>query len=231
MPTRRERPQLARVWHTLTLVNCGAAIVIQLVLVIRGINVLVEPDGTSASAAERVLRFFSYFTIQSNVLALVTAAALVARPDHDGRAWRLLRFAAVLGMTTTFIVYYVALRPILDLEGLPRVTDAMFHYLGPVLVLSGWLLFGPPGRVTRSIALSVLVWPIVYLIYTQLLGAATGWYPYPFLDADEHSLSGVLLNALLITLLVLCLAAVLLAADRELGRRSPVRSIGGSRSS
>ena len=61
----------------------------QLVLVVRGVNVLVEDDGTAAPAAERVVRFFSYFTIQSNMLACVTALTLVRRPDRDGRWWRI----------------------------------------------------------------------------------------------------------------------------------------------
>ncbi len=212
------RSQTAKVWHTLTVLNCGIALVIQLVLVIRGHTVLVEPDGSSAAAPERVLRFFSYFTVQSNVLATVTAALLVTKPDRAGRAWDVVRFAAVLGMATTFVVYVVALAPILDLHGIAWITDVMFHYTGPALVLGGWLIFGPRRRLDRRVVVAVICWPVIYFGYTQLLGALTGWYPYPFLDAGEHSSARVLVNAAVVTALVLGLAAACLALDRRLDR-------------
>ncbi len=213
------RPLAGRAWHALTAVNCGLALVIQLVLVIRGHTVLVEADGTTAGAPERVLRFFSYFTVQSNILAAVTAALLAIRPQRSGRGWDVVRFAAVLGMTTTIIVYVVALAPILDLHGIAWVTDVMFHYIGPVLTLGGWLLFGPWGRIDRGVVVAVICWPVAYFGYTQVLGAGTDWYPYPFLDAGKHGTAQVLLNALVVTALVLGLAAAFGALDRRLDRR------------
>lgn len=218
------RARVAGAWHSLTVLNCGAALVIQLVLVIKGHTVLVEPDGSTAGAPERVLRFFSSFTVQSNILAAVTGALLVVRPNRDGRGWRIVRLAAVLGMTTTFIVYVVALAPILDLHGVALVTDTMFHYIGPVLTLGGWLLFGRRGQVSRSVIAAVICWPLSYFVYTQLLGAASGWYPYPFLDAGEHGTGGVLLNAGIVTVLVLLLAGGFRTADRWLDRHMPAPS-------
>ena len=55
--TRRDRAAFA--WYAVTALNCGLALVIQLVLVAKGHNVLVEPDGSTAGAPERLLRFFS----------------------------------------------------------------------------------------------------------------------------------------------------------------------------
>jgi len=214
------RPELAKFWHGATVVNGVVAIVIQLTLVIGGVGVLVEENGTSAAAPERVLRFFSYFTIQSNILAVVTAALLIAQPHRDGGGWRALRFAALLGMTTTLIVYFVALRPILDLDGLAWLTDVMFHYVGPALTLIGWVAFGPWGRIDRRVIVTVILWPIGYFAYTQLLGRLSSWYPYPFLDADEHGTGQVLVNAAVVTVLVLSLSGAFWAADRWFERRA-----------
>ena len=103
------QPSLARAWHTLTFIVIAVSIVTQLVLVIQGHGVLVRPDGRTAGLAERVLRFFSYFTIQSNLMAAGTALGLITRPDRDGRSWRMLRVAAIVGMTVTFITYILSL--------------------------------------------------------------------------------------------------------------------------
>jgi hypothetical protein len=97
------RQPLAKTWHALTILVISASILTQFVLVIQGHGVLVRPDGRTAGLAERLLRFFSYFTIQSNLLAAETAVGLIACPDRDGRTWRVVRVAAIVGMTVTFI--------------------------------------------------------------------------------------------------------------------------------
>lgn len=213
---RHER--VAAGWHACTVLVIASAIVIQLVLVVRGVNVLVEDDGGSAAAPERVLRFFSYFTVQSNIVAMVTAALLLRDPRRDGRAWRVARFAAILAMAVTFVVHIVVLRPLLDLEGAPWLTDLLFHYVAPVLTVGGWLLFGPAARASPRVLGVVIVWPLAYFVYTQLLGAVSGWYPYPFLDSGTLGLARVGLNAVGMTVLVLALGGAFVAADRRLPR-------------
>ena len=162
---------------------------VQLVLVIRGSSVLVVPENLVAPLAERVLRFFSYFTIQSNLLAAGTALSLIARPDRDGRTWRVMRVAAIVGMTVTFIVYMIVLRPIVHLTGIAKLTDIGFHYVAPVLTVAGWLFFGPWPRIDVESLVRHLAWPVSYLIYILVLGAVTGWYPYPFINVSRARLS------------------------------------------
>lgn len=191
--------------------------VTQLVLVIGGHGVLVEPDGRTAGLAERVLRFFSYFTIQSNLLAAGTALALVARAGRDGRTWRVLRIAAIVGMTVTFIVYMVALRPLVHLHGVARLTDIGFHYIAPVLTVLGWFLFGPWPRFDIPSLLRQLAWPLSYLVYTLVLGAITGWYPYPFINVDTLGYPRTLLHAVVVTVLLLLIGAIYRVLDTRRG--------------
>ena len=127
-------------------------------------------------------------------------------------------------MTTTIIVYVIVLAPILDLHGIAQVTNVMFHYIGPVLTLGGWLLFDRHGHVTRRLIGVVIFWPLAYFVYTQVLGAISDWYPYPFLDADKHGTGRVLLNAVVVTVLVVGLALVFLAVDRRLAERADRRT-------
>ena len=207
----------AKTWHALTFLLIAVAVSTQLALVILGHGVQVDPDGRIAGTAERALRFFSYFTIQSNLLAAATALTLIARPDRDGRTWRVLRVAAVVGMTVTFIVYMIVLRPIVHLQGIAKLTDIAFHYVAPPLTVIGWLLFGPWPRIDSASLLRHLAWPFGYLAYVLALGAITGWYPYPFIDVGKLGYPRTLRNALALTALLLIVGAIFRLFDTKRG--------------
>lgn len=204
----------ARGWHSLTLIVVAAALILQVGLVIQGQAVLSETQVPPLST--RLWHLVGYFTIQSNVLAAVAAATLVRNPDRDGPLWRVLRIDAVLGITLTGLVHFFLLRPLQDLEGLNAVADAGLHLAVPVLVLTGWLIFGPRPRLTMSTLLWSLLWPVAWLVVTLLLGAATQWYPYPFLDVDARGLGAVLLTCGAVTLVFLLLAGMAWWADSRL---------------
>jgi hypothetical protein len=204
-------------WNAVIATVVLASVVTQLVLVIRGVDVLVEADETKAPTGERVLRFFSYFTIQSNLLAMATAITLALRPDRDGRWWRIVRIAAVVGMTVTFFVYFAALRPILDLHGIGKLTDVCFHYVVPLMVAGGWLLFGPRPRIDPGSLVRHLAWPVAYLAYILVLGAITDWYPYPFIDVGDLGYATTLFHAVLVTALLLVVGGAYWYFDKRLG--------------
>jgi hypothetical protein len=66
-------------WHVVTLLVIVVSLGTQLVLVVRGIDVLVPEEGQATPGVlTRVLRFFSYFTVQSNVLVALSVLPLVA---------------------------------------------------------------------------------------------------------------------------------------------------------
>lgn len=216
----------ARPWHLLTGLVSAAAFVVQIVLVWRGVNVLSLPDGSRPGLGERLARFFSFFTIQSNVLVILAAAGLAARPDRDGRWWQVLRLAGLVGITVTVLVYLVALRPILDLSGMSAVSDFGLHIATPVLAIGGWLLFDPrrPGRPRwgiRELGWSLL-WPAAYVCYSLIRGELTGWYPYPFVDVTKLGYPETLRNLALVIVLMLVVGAAYVLVDRRLGsaRRS-----------
>ncbi|MBC7639003.1 MAG: Pr6Pr family membrane protein [Rhodoferax sp.] len=108
---------------------------LQLVLVVRGGQVLDEV--TPPALGMRLARFVAYFTIQSNVLVAITALTLAHDPARDGRAWRVLRLAAVVGIAVTGLVHFVLLRPLLDLDGADWAADKLLHMVVPVLALVG----------------------------------------------------------------------------------------------
>ncbi len=204
----------ARRWHLLTAVVAIVALALQLALVIRGGQVLDEVEPPVIGL--RLARFIAYFTIQSNVLVAVVATTLAIDPLRDGPRWRVVRLAAITGITVTGLVHFVLLRPLLHLDGADWAADKLLHMVVPVLAVAGWAVFGPRPRVTRSVAGWVLVWPIAWLLVTLLVGGLTGWYPYPFLDHREDGAAAVAVTSVGVTVLFLALLALASYVDRRL---------------
>lgn len=208
----------ARLWHGAT---CGIAVfalVTQTILVIGGAGVLVEDD--PPARPERILRLLGYFTIQSNLLVAVSTFDLARDPLRDGRVWRVLRLAGVVGITVTGIVHWFLLRPLLDLDGWSALCDLLLHVAVPLLAVVGWLVFGPRPRVTLGAVLWTVAWPTAWLAYTLVRGSVTGFYPYPFLDVGVQGGATVAIACLGVTGLILAVALLVWVADRRL----PVRS-------
>jgi uncharacterized membrane protein len=215
---------IARGWHGLTAVLVLAGLVVQCVIAIR---VAGSPPahavGTLAGAAlpVRLLRVFSFFTIQSNVLVGLTTAQLALRPDRDGRVWRVLRLDGLVGIAVTGIVYSTVLARIHEPKGWEQVsTNFVFHYAVPALAVLGWLLFGPRPRIDARVVAWSLVWPLAWFAYTLVHGRVSKWYPYPFVDVATHGYARVVVNALLVTVVLAAVSAVYAFGDRRL-RREP----------
>lgn len=184
------------------------AVVVQIALVVGDQTVLVD-GGERPGTAGRLVRFFSYFTIQSNLLVVVAAVWLIVRPTTEGRLWRVLRLDSLIGITLTGIIYATLLAPIVNLSGAARVTDVVFHYVCPVMAVLGWLVWGPRPRVDDAIVRWSLLWPALYVGYTLIHGAISDWYPYPFIDVTALGYGTVLRNGVGIVLLMLAVGMLL----------------------
>jgi hypothetical protein len=215
-------PRIARIGHGVTAAVGIFGLVAQLVLVIQGASVLITDDPPSLT--ERLRRFVLYFTIQCNVVAAAAAVSLVIKPDRDGAFWRVLRLDAVAGMITTGIVHWFLLRPLLDLQGWSYATDKLLHVVAPILVLAGWIAFGPRPRIDLRTGLLALIWPAAWVVLIMIQGAVSGWYPYPFLDVAANGVGpvAVAIAAIAVGLIVIGLLAAV--AERWLPRPAPAPS-------
>lgn len=215
---------VVRTWHIVTAVVIVVSLGVQLALVIDGGEVLVPEGEVLAPTPIRVANFFSYFTVQSNILLAISATTLALNPYRDGPVWRVIRLAGLIGITVTGVVFVTLLRPIVELDGLAQLTNVGFHYASPVLGVLGWALFGPFPRFSQRTLLWSLSWPLAWLVYTLIRGAVREWYPYPFIDVTAIGYGRTLLNSVGITVLLLAVGAVFMLADRALGRRDKVRT-------
>jgi hypothetical protein len=212
----------AKAWHAATFAVVATGLIWQLVLIIHGTNVLVLPNGKLPSTATRIVRFFSYFTVESNLLVGVIAATLLVNAAYDGRVWRVLQLEALFGITVTGIVYSTLLRGVVELHGAAAITNALLHYAAPLLAVIGWLRFGPRPRITENTLVVALVWPALYVAYTFAHGAASKWYPYPFVDVVKHGYVDVLRNGVGLNLLLVGVGALFMWLDHRL-RATPRR--------
>ncbi len=211
---------LARGWHAVIAILVFAAIALQVAIAVR---VSGTPHEVStgllrgASLPGRVIRVFSFFTIQSNLLCGLVSAQLAVRPDRDGPAWRPLRLAALFGITVTGIVYSTVLAAIHQPDGTAEtLVNLTVHYIVPVAVIAGWLAFGPRPRISMVTVLQSLLFPLLWLAYTLARGAIWGWYPYPFLDVSSHGYLRVAVNSLLVTVVLGGVAALFAFGDTRL---------------
>lgn len=127
--------------------------------------------------------FFSFFTIQSNLIAaVVLLIGAIALPAATLR-WDLVRGGAAIFMILTGVVYNTLL---VGLEGSLQTTDPwandLLHRVIPVVMLFDFLIVPLAHRVTWRQGFTWAIYPLLYLAYTLIRGPIVDWYPYPFLD-------------------------------------------------
>lgn len=205
-----------RRWHLLTAVVATLALVLQLVLIWQG-NVVLD-ETRPPDLGERLVRFFSYFTILANALVAFSTWTLALGRDRDTTWWRLVRLNALIGIVVTFMVVQLLLKGSYELDGLDLLADNLLHVVVPILAGVGWVAFGPRERVRGSDVLPALLLPILWLVYTLARGEVVDWYPYPFLNADELGYASVAATCLGIAVLFVVLAAGAWKVDERLAR-------------
>src|SRR5262245_9737210 len=105
---------------------------------------------SSKSLLTTATQFFSFFTIQTNVL--IAASMLLPAIMPGTRLSQLLsnpsiRTAVLAYALLTALVYFALLRNIGHDDGLERRADQILHYVTPALFFFDWLLFGAKGQV------------------------------------------------------------------------------------
>jgi hypothetical protein len=146
------------------------------------------------SLVAEVVRYFSYFTILTNLLvAICVTSVLLDRRSRTGRIFSrpAVQSGIALYILVVGITYSVALRQIWNPVGLQLVADRVLHDVIPVLYTLYWAFFVPKNSFRWSDPLWWLVYPFVYLVYVMIRGGFIDEYPYYFLDPVLFDWSGV----------------------------------------
>ncbi|WP_217176955.1 Pr6Pr family membrane protein [Streptomyces sp. AC495_CC817] len=187
-----------------------------------------------------VANFFSFFTIESNVIAAVALAlggiwALRTKEDAavEPRWLAVLLVCASTYMIVTGVVFNTLLRGIeLPQGSTVPWSNEVLHVVIPLVMLAD-VLFAPRRRALGWSAIAIAaIFPLVWVAYTMIraglvIAPATGnpwWYPYPFLDPNlpGASYGSVVVYVIAIAVVIVGTAALVVWAGRRRDTRVDV---------
>ena len=151
---------------------------------------------------ERLLIYFSFFTILTNMLVMVASTG-IARSRGNLHRWAIrssTRTAISVYISVTAVIFQLLLAKHVEFSPIGWWGNLLVHQLVPAMWLTGWVLFGRHGGIARSAPLHWLIYPVAYAAWTFAHGAATGWYPYPFMNVATRGGATVAFNMALMTL-------------------------------
>ena len=184
------------------------AIIAQLYLII--MNRVVSVPGT-------IFRFFSYFTIDTNILVALCFTFIFL--GNKSRLGKFFTKATTITALTVYIiivgiVYNTILRLTWNPQGLQMLVDEILHSVIPVFFILFWVIFVPTEGLKYKVAFSWLIYPLVYMLYAVIHGAITKFYPYIFVDVTRHGYGKVMSNAGLIVFAIFVLSLILIATGK-----------------
>ena len=164
-----------------------------------------------------LLNFFSYFTILSNIL--VALALTVPFLFTNSKSGRFLSNSHVVSgiavcITVVGIVYNGILRHIWNPQGLQLIVDNLLHTVLPLLFVFYWYLIVPSKTWSWRALCAGAFFPLGYLGFSLVRGAADGWYPYPFLNADNLGYERALTNSVFVLILFTAIGGLLWIINR-----------------
>ncbi|GGM01825.1 Pr6Pr family membrane protein [Nakamurella endophytica] len=169
-----------------------------------------------------VANFFSYFTVLSNVLAvLVLLVGAVATPRSA--QWQVVRCSVTIYIVITGIIYALLLSRA-DVGVDNDWTNDALHRVIPLVLLVDWVVFPAARAIGNRTAMVALVFPLLYGVYTLIRGPIVDWYPYPFIDPRQ---TGYLSMSLGLVVIVVGFVMIALAVN-QLGRLGTRWRHGGS---
>jgi len=152
----------------------------------------------TSSVGATLVQYFSYYTILTNIMiAWVCTVLFIRREDTSGR--KKVLTAILVYILTVGLTYNLMLRSLWKPEGLQLLADNLLHSIIPVLYLVFWLIFVKKHTLQWNNFLPWLIYPLLYLIYVMIRGAIFGVYPYPFIDVAQIGYQKALLNAVMVT--------------------------------
>lgn len=166
-----------------------------------------------ADVPETIIRFFSYFTILTNILATLYFTSRISvfknsslsKISNSGNLTAITAFILVVGL-----VYQIILRGTWQPTGLQRIIDELLHSVIPLFVFLYWLKFANKNDLNFKNIKVWLWYPIGYFIYIIIRGHFSNFYPYPFVDVTTIGYPQVLINAAIVSLFFLFIMGTLI---------------------
>ncbi|KCZ60196.1 Pr6Pr family membrane protein [Hyphomonas chukchiensis] len=169
--------------------------------------------------AGTVIEYFSYFTLDTNVLVAVAMGWSALAPESGpGKFFSKpgLRAAITLYILLVALVYHFMLRELWTPHGWEKISNFILHYVTPVMMLSNWLLISRKDGLRLSQVPAWMAFPAVYATLVLLRGQLTGMYPYGFLNVAEIGWRASLTHIVELILAMGLAGCVMVVAARRL---------------
>lgn len=171
---------------------------------------------------ESVTRYFSYFTILTNILVALCFTSLLSHfKKNEGSFLSKPNVVAAISLyiIVVGIVYNLILRFTWQPTGLQRFVDELLHLFIPVLFFLYWLIFTQKDTLKWADAFSWLLYPFVYLVFVLIRGHYSGFYPYPFLDVLALGYQKVMINSFYLLIVFLVLSSLLVWIGKKIAKQ------------
>jgi hypothetical protein len=173
----------------------------------------------TASVPETLMRYFTFFTVLTNILLTVCFTVLLLKPFS---AWgKFFSKTSTLTAITIYmaivgIIYNLILRSLWNPQGLQLLADELLHVINPLWFLLFWIFFVSKTKLEWRQVLDWLWYPVIYLVVILIRGAFSGFYPYPFSDVGKLGYPKVLINSAKLIAAFLSLALIFIWIGKRL---------------
>lgn len=187
------------------------AVIGQLVLIL---------DNRQHDVFETLIRFFSYFTILTNVLVALYFTSQI----FNLKLLRFLKSKSALTALTVFIlivglVYQFVLRSVWQPTGFQLVIDELLHSIIPLYVLLYWFFYMKSQDIRPRNLLVWLLYPFFYFLFVMIRGHFSDFYPYPFIDVSSIGYLKVFINFMTLSVFAVMLMGILYVFTRTVKKQ------------
>ena len=143
------------------------------------------------------INYFSFFTTIGNILVALAMTLPWLAPRSRLAQWllrRSVRTVIVAYIIVVGLVYHLMLRNLYNPQGWRLACVIILHYVIPPLFIIDWLAFVQKRHLSWKILFGALALPVLYIAWTLVHGAFTGFYPYPFINVARFGYAQVLMT-------------------------------------
>ncbi len=179
-------------------------------------------ENRTTSIPEMIVRFFSFFTILTNILvaSYFTNQVLSSKGNSENLFSKTGTLTAVtVYITVVGLVYQIALRHLWKPTGMQRIVDELLHTIIPTLAIIYWFLYEQKHKLRWKIIPSFLLYPLFYLGYILLRGEFSEFYPYPFINVTELGWPQIGINILVLFSVFLILSILFVGIGKLVSKK------------
>lgn len=158
-------------------------------------------ENRATSIPEMIVRFFSFFTILTNILvaSYFTNQVLSSKGNSENLFSKTGTLTAVtVYITVVGLVYQIALRHLWKPSGLQMIVDELLHTIIPSLAIIYWFLYEQKAELNWKMIPKFLLYPLFYLVFIIVRGQLSGFYPYPFINITVLGWSQTFINSIVL---------------------------------